>query len=138
MAKRKNRISWKGFSLIELIIVIAIMAVLLGVLAPQYIKYVEKSRISADEDTADALLGASHAMLADLEYFPKVSVGALLQFGPKGVSTADAGIASALGEYFTPDYSGRRPISKKYRNSTYVIAFSQTAKGDFLLKDSWK
>ena len=34
----------KGFSLVELIIVIAIMAILVAVLAPQYIKYVAKSR----------------------------------------------------------------------------------------------
>ena len=39
--KQKNN---KGFSLVELIVVIAIMAVLVGVLAPQLIKYVEKSK----------------------------------------------------------------------------------------------
>ena len=32
----------KGFSLVELIVVIAIMAVLVGIIAPQLIKYIEK------------------------------------------------------------------------------------------------
>ena len=40
MNKQKN----KGFSLIELIVVVAIMAVLVGVLAPAYLRYVEKAR----------------------------------------------------------------------------------------------
>ncbi len=134
LMKRKNA----GFSLVELIIVIAIMAILIGVLAPQYIKYVEKSRVSADRDTADALLEASHAMLADLDYFPMISAGATLEFGPSGVSTADAGVASALQEYYTPNYVDKKPISKSYRNSTYEILFSANAKGDFLLYDRWR
>ena len=36
----------KGFSLVELIIVIAIMAILAGALAPALIKYIAKSRRS--------------------------------------------------------------------------------------------
>ena len=43
----------KGFSLVELIIVIAIMAVIVGVVTPQYIRYVEQSRTAADEEMID-------------------------------------------------------------------------------------
>ena len=55
----------KGFSLVELIIVIAIMAVLIAVLAPQYLKYVEKSRISADGQTMDEFVSALQVLVSD-------------------------------------------------------------------------
>lgn len=57
-----------GFSLVELIIVIAIMAALIAILAPQYLKYVERSRISADETNADQLLGAVKVICSDPDY----------------------------------------------------------------------
>lgn len=44
-----------GFTLVEMIIVIAIIAVLTAVAAPQYIKYVERSRVSTDMDTASTI-----------------------------------------------------------------------------------
>jgi type IV pilus assembly protein PilA len=55
---KEKKLNNKGFSLVELIIVIAIMAVLIGVLAPQYLKYVERSRNSTDQDNASAIVSA--------------------------------------------------------------------------------
>ena len=55
----------KGFSLVELIIVIAIMAVLVGVIAPAYLRYVEKSRKSADVQAIDAVMSAMEAAAID-------------------------------------------------------------------------
>ncbi|MCI5857917.1 MAG: prepilin-type N-terminal cleavage/methylation domain-containing protein [Agathobacter sp.] len=43
--KRANN---RGFSLVELIIVIAIMAVLVGVLTPMFTSYLHKSRVATD------------------------------------------------------------------------------------------
>ena len=63
--KKKN--DNKGFSLVELIIVVAIMAILVGLLAPQYIKYVEKSRKSADASNLSEMVNAVQIYAADAE-----------------------------------------------------------------------
>ena len=62
---KKEKMNDKGFSLVELIIVIAIMAVLVVVLAPQYLKYVERSRNSTDLQNATAMVTAIQVYAAD-------------------------------------------------------------------------
>lgn len=69
--KQKNN---KGFSLVELIVVIAIMAVLVGVLAPQFIKYVERSRQSTDLQNVQELKSAIEADIADGEITADVTI----------------------------------------------------------------
>lgn len=56
--------SKKGFSLVELIIVMAIMAILVGVVASQVIPYMEKSRQSKDQQVISALLTDINSAIA--------------------------------------------------------------------------
>ena len=65
MEKKQRTLNNKGFSLIELIVVIAIMAILVGVLAPQFMKYVESSKQSTDMQAASALRTAIEAYVAE-------------------------------------------------------------------------
>ena len=72
-----KKINNKGFSLVELIVVIAIMAVLIGVLAPQFMKYVEKSRESTDIQNLDTCVSAVRTYYADKDTVPdKVKISA--------------------------------------------------------------
>lgn len=60
----------KGFSMVELIIVIAIMAILIALIGTQLIPYLEKSRVSKDLNTLDTAKTAIQSIIVDRELKP--------------------------------------------------------------------
>lgn len=69
MKKQERKNDNRGFSLVELIVVVAIMAVLIGVLAPQYLKYVEKTRVQKDKSALEEIRHAVEITIADEEIY---------------------------------------------------------------------
>lgn len=62
----------KGFSLVELIVVVAIMAVLVAVLAPALLAYVEKTRAQKDDSAMGEVGNAIQVALADEKIYDEV------------------------------------------------------------------
>lgn len=99
----------KGFSLVELIIVIAIMAILAGALAPALIKYIAKSRRSTDVSNAQTIATAvANALSVEKAYddatpgdYPVNTDGT--QLGTSNAFTSE--VTSQLGtSTFKPKY----------------------------------
>ena len=113
-----------GFSLVELVVVIAIMAVLVGVLAPAYLRYVEKSRKQSDDTAAGEILHAAEVVVLSGTY--EISSGTVLVTfdATNGIQVQNDPTGNALSQELT-DMFGKlsevKPVSKTYANKTYTI-----------------
>ncbi|MDE7322432.1 MAG: prepilin-type N-terminal cleavage/methylation domain-containing protein [Lachnospiraceae bacterium] len=127
---KEKKLNNKGFSLVELIIVIAIMAVLIGVLAPQYLKYVEKSRVSADADQIDTLISAVEIYSAEngiVEGTIEIKNDGTIK--PTGtVGDGAAGNVTVIGalEDAGLDYTKVKVSSKTFKDGAATITFGTT------------
>lgn len=133
--KKKN--DNKGFSLVELIIVVAILAILVGLLAPQYLKYVEKSRKSADASNLSEMVNALQVYAGDSdaddlpydEYTITISKdGSTVA----GTNEANSAAAKKAIESATTDFENIQLKSKKWKDDhtysviTAVVTISET------------
>lgn len=64
-----------GFSLMELIITIAIMAVLMSILTPQLLRYVESSRVQKDESYLSEVEEAVKVACASMKVYDALPSG---------------------------------------------------------------
>ncbi len=100
------------------------MAVLIGVLAPQYLKYVERGRASADIDNVDQMISAVVTYSADPVYATASGTitsasGAVTASGTVG-TVGD--IADAMDKMSINIPSGKFMKSNSYQN--WVITFA--------------
>lgn len=102
---RKNN---KGFSLPELIVVIAIIAVLTSVLAPMFLKYVHNTRVAADIQNARELASLVDTAIA----------------GEGGSSVAN--LIRGAGGTEVSDVPGLSELPKCRLNVTYVWEINST------------
>ena len=66
--KKMSQKNNKGFSLVELIVVVAIMAVLMGILVPTLVKNVDKSKKQKDASAIEEIRSTMVTTLADPTY----------------------------------------------------------------------
>ncbi|MBR4207101.1 MAG: type II secretion system protein [Lachnospiraceae bacterium] len=119
---RKN----KGFSLVELIIVIAIMAILVGVMAPQLIKYIEKSKVSADTQSADSVHTAIVTAMLDPEVAQDSAYDANVSNIQGAIGEGATFGAGLLGSTANEILGGSTPSLKSNGHSGYSVQISNS------------
>lgn len=123
----------KGFSLVELIIVMAIMAILVGVVASQVIPYMEKSKLSKDQENLASLqmdissaIATSGCTLKD----GTVKLSALASAASQGGSDLESELCTLRGKNTIADVASSIKFKSKKADKTDVWVTTNSKTGE--------
>ena len=101
----------KGFSMIELIIVIAIMAILVALIATQLFPYLERSKATRDYNALDTLFESYSTVIAEAD-------------DPTAVTLNDPELLKLTGKKSIADFESS--LKSKQLNGTSIKCFCST------------
>ena len=115
----------KGFTLVELIVVIAIMAILAVALTPKLTQYLDKAKVATDEEIINTINTAVKIALIDEKAYETVKGNVDDDNDP---STPTVGADYTAGIDILAEYNGTRPSGLKYmRDSLTSNTYTCTA-----------
>lgn len=117
MKRRRND---KGFSLVEMIVVVLIMAIIAVALAPQVMKWVGTARKGADFQSKEDVKSVAQVALAEFE--SKVDAAELQD---ENYNITSSGVVADDG---TDDNTGMIAIIEYYLNGSYPPVQDQSGK----------
>ena len=129
LQKRKNN---KGFSLVELIVVVAIMAVLIGVLVPTLVRNVEKSKKQKDVSAVEEIRNQMQVALADEDY-SDLSGTLVYTKGTINITSADSSTSTIKNAGYlkevcqnlnASDTFSKKLSSKAYKDETVTFTIT--------------